>query len=172
VQRVFYYQNYSFTCSFSPSLIDVECMLMCCSLSDQWFLVMSTQLIGFSTGGITRRFLVSPPSMIWPAALVSCALFNTLHSEQYAGIGRLGGLSRERFFAYVFTGAFFWCMDSPQLFILCLINSLMNQTSSLVTCVRHIPCSGLALPIFICTVQALSWFSWVTWIRPNDPGGC
>jgi hypothetical protein len=53
--------------------------------------------------------------MIWPAALVSCALFNTLHSEQYAGIGRLGGLSRERFFAYVFTGAFFWCMNFPQL---------------------------------------------------------
>lgn len=89
-------------------------MLMYGSFSDQWFVVMSTQLIGFSTGGITRRFLVSPPSMIWPASLVSCALFNTLHSEQYAGIGRLGGISRERFFSYVFTGAFFWCMAFPQ----------------------------------------------------------
>ncbi|KAG1852663.1 OPT oligopeptide transporter protein-domain-containing protein [Suillus subluteus] len=88
VQRVYYNQKFSF--------------------SYQWFLVMSTQLIGFSTGGITRRFLVSPPSMIWPATLVSCALFNTLHSEQYAGIGRLGGLSRERFFVYVFTSAFLW----------------------------------------------------------------
>jgi OPT family small oligopeptide transporter len=112
VQRVFYNQKFSF--------------------SYQWFLVMSTQLIGFSTGGITRRFLVSPPSMIWPATLVSCALFNTLHSEQYAGIGRLGGLSRERFFVYVFTGAFLWYFFPGYLF------------------------------------QALSWFSWVTWIRPDD----
>ncbi|OAX33999.1 small oligopeptide transporter [Rhizopogon vinicolor AM-OR11-026] len=116
VQRVFYKQSYSFTY--------------------QWFLVMSTQLIGFSTGGITRRFLVSPPSMIWPATLVSCALFNTLHSEQYAGIGRLGGISRERFFAYVFTGAFFWYFIPGYLF------------------------------------QALSWFSWVTWIWPDNPGEC
>ena len=32
-------------------------------LVDQWMLVMSTQLIGFSIGGICRRFLVNPPSM-------------------------------------------------------------------------------------------------------------
>ncbi|CAE6422335.1 unnamed protein product, partial [Rhizoctonia solani] len=36
----------------------------------QWMIVMSTQLIGFSIGGIARRFLVAPPSMIWPANLV------------------------------------------------------------------------------------------------------
>ncbi|RXW17009.1 hypothetical protein EST38_g8852 [Candolleomyces aberdarensis] len=29
----------------------------------QWMIVMSTQLIGFSVGGIARRFLVDPPSM-------------------------------------------------------------------------------------------------------------
>lgn len=29
----------------------------------QWLLVMSTQLIGFSIGGICRAFLVAPPSM-------------------------------------------------------------------------------------------------------------
>jgi len=32
-------------------------------LVDQWMVVMSTQLIGFSIGGIARRFLVQPPSM-------------------------------------------------------------------------------------------------------------
>ena len=31
--------------------------------ADQWMLVMSTQLLGFSIGGILRRFLVQPPSM-------------------------------------------------------------------------------------------------------------
>jgi hypothetical protein len=65
----------------------------------QWLMVMSTQLIGFSIGGIARRFLVAPPSMIWPSNLVQCALFNTLHSQVYEGVGGRGGMSRERFFA-------------------------------------------------------------------------
>ena len=43
VQRVYYNQNYNFLY--------------------QWMIVMSTQLIGFSIGGIGKRFLVSPPSM-------------------------------------------------------------------------------------------------------------
>ena len=68
---------------------------------DQWFVVMSTQMIGFSIGGVAKRFLVSPPSMstffsdfppflgylhlpwvVWPTNLVYCALFNTLHSQE------------------------------------------------------------------------------------------
>ncbi|KAJ7767859.1 OPT oligopeptide transporter [Mycena maculata] len=119
VQRVYYGQLYNF--SYSNVL------------SDQWFLVMSTQLIGFSIGGVCRRFLVAPPSMIWPANLVNCALFNTLHSQYYAGIGQRGGLSRERFFLYAFLCSFFWYFFPGYIF------------------------------------QALSYFSWVTWIRPNDP---
>lgn len=43
VQHVYYNQSYSFLY--------------------QWMLVMSTQLIGFSIGGICRAFLVAPPSM-------------------------------------------------------------------------------------------------------------
>ncbi len=73
---------------------------------------MSTQLIGFSIGGITKRFLVSPPSMIWPTNLVNCALFNTLHSQEYAGMGTRGGISRERFFIYGFIGSFAWCRSN------------------------------------------------------------
>jgi OPT family small oligopeptide transporter len=112
VQRVYYDQIYNF--------------------SYQWFLVMSTQLIGFSIGGIARRFLVTPPSMIWPLNLVNCALFNTLHSQQYAGIGTRGGISRERFFVYGFIGSFCWYFFPGYIF------------------------------------QALSYFSWVTWIRPEN----
>jgi len=112
VQRVYYDQRYNF--------------------SYQWFVVMSTQLIGFSIGGVARRFLVAPPSMIWPANLVNCALFNTLHSQQYAGIGTRGGISRERFFVYMFIASFVWYFFPGYLF------------------------------------QALSYFSWVTWIRPEN----
>jgi len=72
--------------------------------TDQWLLVMSTQLIGFSIGGICKRFLVAPPSMIWPANLVTAALFNTLHSQETSGTQARSGISRERFFVYVFFG--------------------------------------------------------------------
>jgi len=88
VQRVYYNQIYNF--------------------SYQWMVVMSTQLIGFSIGGICRRFLVQPPSMIWPANLVTCALFNTLHQQYYAGVGNRGGVSRERFFFYGFLCSLVW----------------------------------------------------------------
>ncbi|KAE9392630.1 small oligopeptide transporter, partial [Gymnopus androsaceus JB14] len=112
VQRVFYNQTYSF--------------------SYQWLTVMSTQLIGFSIGGVAKRFLVQPPSMIWPTNLVTCALFNTLHSTHYAGIGNRGGISRQRFFVYAFLGSFSWYFLPGYLF------------------------------------QALSYFSWVCWIVPDN----
>ncbi|KAJ7915874.1 small oligopeptide transporter [Mycena leptocephala] len=63
----------------------------------------------FAIGGVARRFLVAPPSMIWPANLVNCALFNTLHAQEYAGVGGQGGVSRGRFFLYAFLGSFAWC---------------------------------------------------------------
>ncbi|THH12088.1 hypothetical protein EW145_g232 [Phellinidium pouzarii] len=112
VQRVYYNQTYNF--------------------GYQWMVVMSTQLIGFSIGGICRRFLVQPPSMIWPANLVNCALFNTLHSQVYSGAGTRGGISRERFFTYAFVASAAWYFFPGYIF------------------------------------QALSWFSWVCWIAPNN----
>ncbi|KAL0951776.1 hypothetical protein HGRIS_008447 [Hohenbuehelia grisea] len=112
VQRVYYHQTYSF--------------------AYQWMLVMSTQLIGFSIGGIGRRFLVQPPSMIWPSNLVTCALFNTLHSQVYAGVGHRGGMSRERFFFYCFLASALWYIVPGYLF------------------------------------SALSVFTWVCWIVPNN----
>ena len=72
--------------------------------TDQWLLVMSTQLIGFSIGGLCKRILVAPPSMIWPGDLVTAALFNTLHSQETSGTHSCGGISRGRFFTYVFVG--------------------------------------------------------------------
>ncbi|KAI0286278.1 OPT oligopeptide transporter [Russula brevipes] len=112
VQKVFYNQNPPF--------------------GYQWLLVMSTQLLGFSIGGICKRFLVSPPSMIWPSNLVTAALFNTLHSQETSGTHVHGGISRERFFIYVFVGYFIYNF----------------------------------LPSYLFT--ALSSFSWVCWIAPQN----
>jgi len=100
-------------------------------------LVMSTQLISLAMGGILRRFLVSPPSMIWPVNLVTCALFNTLQSQQYAGIGNRGGLSRERFFFYVWLGGILsaW-LPLPGTFVLLL---------DLLDCSEHLSQSDVRL---------------------------
>ncbi|KAA1477025.1 small oligopeptide transporter [Dentipellis sp. KUC8613] len=96
VQRVYYQQNFNFIY--------------------QWMLVMSTQFIGFSIGGIARRFLVAPPSMIWPSTLVQCALFNTLHSQNYSGTGLRESMSRERFFLLAFIGSTVWYIVPGYLF--------------------------------------------------------
>jgi len=69
---------------------------------------MSTQLIGFSIGGICKRFLVPPPTMIWPETLLTAVLFNTLHSQETSGTQACGGISRGRFFSYIFIGYIFY----------------------------------------------------------------
>lgn len=65
VQRVYYKQKWGFLCKrfklpfdFPQSLLNENHFYL-----DSWMLVMSTQLMGFSMGGIARRFLVAPPSM-------------------------------------------------------------------------------------------------------------
>jgi OPT family oligopeptide transporter len=63
---------------------------------------------------------------------VTCALFNTLHVQHYAGIGGRAGIPRERFFLYCFLGSTIWYFFPGYLF------------------------------------QALSYFSWVCWIAPNN----
>lgn len=69
---------------------------------------------------------------VWPANLVSCALFNTLHSTTYSGMGTRGGISRERFFLYAWAAGMCWYFFPGYLF------------------------------------QALSYFSWVCWIAPDN----
>ncbi|KAG2365998.1 OPT oligopeptide transporter [Suillus spraguei] len=127
------------------SITGIAAQLLCFPMGRAW-----AKLIGFSIGGILRRFLVQPPSMstnlasfpssiynshlgtVWPANLVTCALFNTLHSKTYAGMGTRGGISRERFFFYAWMCGLLWYLVPGYLF------------------------------------QALSVFSWVCWIAPDN----
>ncbi|CDZ98406.1 Sexual differentiation process protein ISP4 [Phaffia rhodozyma] len=88
VQRYFYNQVWSF--------------------AYQIMLVLSTQLIGFSMGGLLRRFLVYPAAMIWPAALVNTALLNTLHSMSSGGGSYSGSLARDKFFFRAMFLMFLW----------------------------------------------------------------
>jgi hypothetical protein len=48
----------------------------------QVLLILSTQILGYSLAGITRRYLVRPSSMIWPSTLVSTAMFTALHKDE------------------------------------------------------------------------------------------
>ena len=76
------------------------------SYAYQVLLALSTQIIGFSLGGMLRQFVVWPASMIWPGALVNSALFNTLHKN--LGNRDRGHMTRERFFLIALFGSFAW----------------------------------------------------------------
>ncbi|KAK4056147.1 hypothetical protein OIO90_002878 [Microbotryomycetes sp. JL221] len=95
-------------------------------------LLVCCQMIGFGVAGLCRRFLVFPAAMIWPQNLVYCTLLNTLHAESEDFEEEGQGLTRTRFFLWVFGGAFCWYW----------------------------------LPGFL--FQALSAFSFVCWIAPNN----
>ncbi|KAL8279463.1 hypothetical protein RQP46_008025 [Phenoliferia psychrophenolica] len=47
----------------------------------QILMTLSTQMMGFGVAGISRRFLVYPPSMIWPQALATVALNRSFHND-------------------------------------------------------------------------------------------
>lgn len=94
---------------------------------------------------------------------MTCALFNTLHQQQYAGIGNRGGISRERFFSFVFLGSFCWYWFPDYIFQamsyfnwVCwivpnnvVINQLFGYSSGLV-------CSNFALPVGVVHVAHIS----------------
>jgi OPT family oligopeptide transporter len=119
-----------------------------------WFtvlFVLSTQLTGFGLAGICRRFLVWPASMVWPQNLVVCTVLNTLHAEDEEGSG---GISRFRYFSYVLTGAFFWYFVPGK----CNVSIIPIATG------RADPSPPHAGYLF----QALSVFSFVCWVVPNN----
>ena len=73
----------------------------------QLLLTISTQILGYSFAGLTRRYLVRPPSMIWPGTLMSTAMFTTMHSsENKSANGWI--ISRWKFFLFAWSGAFAW----------------------------------------------------------------
>jgi OPT family oligopeptide transporter len=72
----------------------------------QILLVISSQVLGFSLGGLLRQFVVWPSSMIWPGALVNSALLNTLHKN--FGRRDRGHMTSEWFFCIAMACSFIW----------------------------------------------------------------
>lgn len=72
----------------------------------QLLLTLSSQMIGYSWAGLVRHVLTWPSSMIWPSALVSCALLNTLNRNW--GKKETKHISREKFFLIVAVASSLW----------------------------------------------------------------
>ena len=77
------------------------------SIIYQLLLTISTQILGYAFAGLTRRFLVRPPSMIWPGTLMSTAMFTTMHSYENKPANGWS-VSRWKFFLMTWSGAFAW----------------------------------------------------------------
>ena len=75
------------------------------SIPYQLLLTISTQMLGYTFAGITRRFLVRPSGMIWPATLMSASMFSTLHKEENKPANGWT-MSRWKFFLIVWLSAF------------------------------------------------------------------
>ncbi|KAL1910174.1 hypothetical protein Sste5344_004086 [Sporothrix stenoceras] len=75
------------------------------SIIYQLLLIISTQVLGYTFAGLSRRFLVRPSGMIWPSTLMSAAMFATLHKEENKPANGWR-ISRWHFFYCVFIGAF------------------------------------------------------------------
>lgn len=106
IQRVFYKQDFGFLANL--------------------LLILTTQLVGYGMAGILRRYLVYPAAMIWPANLVTVALFNTLHTREHLAPGQW---TRQKFFAVCAIGSFMYYWIPAYIFpaitalaLLCYIN--------------------------------------------------
>jgi OPT family small oligopeptide transporter len=77
-------------------------------------LVLATQLLGYGTAGLARRFLVYPQAMIWPKNLAQIALNKALHHDEGREDHVPGWrISRFKFLLYCFGGMFvyYWFPD-------------------------------------------------------------
>ncbi|CCH41193.1 Oligopeptide transporter [Wickerhamomyces ciferrii] len=69
----------------------------------------TTQCLGYGLAGLTRKFIVDPPSMIWPQTLISVAMFEALHSSKIDKTVVNGWkISRYSFFLVVLIVNFVW----------------------------------------------------------------
>ncbi|KAF5718578.1 OPT family small oligopeptide transporter [Fusarium mundagurra] len=80
------------------------------SIPWQILTLISTQFMGYGCAGLVRRFLVYPPSMIWPKALANIALAKALNKDNGHSEDTVHGwkMSRYKFFLICFTSMFFY----------------------------------------------------------------
>ncbi|KAI0599381.1 OPT oligopeptide transporter protein-domain-containing protein [Biscogniauxia sp. FL1348] len=104
---VYVSSNVSFGFAFATDVIveQTQFYKQDASIMYQLLLTLSTQILGYTFAGLTRRFLVRPSGMIWPGTLMSAAMFTTLHKEENQPANGWK-ISRWKFFYIVWLGAF------------------------------------------------------------------
>lgn len=104
---VYVSSNVSFGFAFATDIIveQTQFYKQEASIVYQLLLTLSTQILGYTFAGLTRRFLVRPSGMIWPGTLMSAAMFSTLHKEQNEPANGWR-ISRWNFFFVVWLSAF------------------------------------------------------------------
>ncbi|KAL6706576.1 hypothetical protein ACN47E_005332 [Coniothyrium glycines] len=103
---VYVSSNVSFGFAFATDVIveQVKFYKQDLGIMYQILLILSTQILGYSLAGITRRYLVRPSGMIWPSTLVSTAMFTALHRDENK-IADGWTISPRKFFVRVFSGS-------------------------------------------------------------------
>jgi OPT family small oligopeptide transporter len=104
---VYVSSNVSFGFAFATDVIveQTQFYKQEASITYQLLLTLSTQILGYTFAGLTRRFLVRPSGMIWPGTLMSAAMFTTLHKEENKEANGWT-ISRWKFFYVVCLSAF------------------------------------------------------------------
>ncbi|KAI1753950.1 OPT-domain-containing protein [Xylaria castorea] len=104
---VYVSSNVSFGFAFATDIIveQTQFYKQEVSIVYQLLLTLSTQILGYTFAGLTRRFLVRPSGMIWPGTLMSAAMFTTLHKEQNEPANGWK-ITRWNFFFVVWLGGF------------------------------------------------------------------
>ena len=104
---VYVSSNVSFGFAFATDVIVEQRQFMGqeVPITYQLLLTLSTQILGYTFAGLTRRFLVRPSGMIWPSTLMSAAMFGTLHKEENKPANGWK-VTRWNFFFLVFVAAF------------------------------------------------------------------
>ncbi|GLA35576.1 hypothetical protein AnigIFM63309_011421 [Aspergillus niger] len=101
--------NLSFNQSWASAIIQAQkvYLKMSTPVGYQILLSLSMQLFGLGLAGLSYRYIIEPPQMIWPSTLANAALFQTLHSGANP-IADGWKISRYRFFLFVCIGSFCW----------------------------------------------------------------
>ncbi|KAI4644758.1 uncharacterized protein J4E78_009577 [Alternaria triticimaculans] len=103
---VYVSSNVSFGFAFATDVIveQVKFYKQDLGIMYQILLILSTQILGYSLAGITRRYLVRPSGMIWPSTLVSTAMFTALHKDENKPADGWT-IAPRKFFSRIFMGS-------------------------------------------------------------------
>ncbi|KAI4958996.1 hypothetical protein J4E86_002716 [Alternaria arbusti] len=103
---VYVSSNVSFGFAFATDVIveQVKFYKQDLGIMYQVLLILSTQILGYSLAGITRRYLVRPSGMIWPSTLVSTAMFTALHKDENKPADGWT-IAPRKFFSRIFLGS-------------------------------------------------------------------